>query len=182
MEKASLSKLLGVFFRIGNTTFGGGDPTMIALHRELVVRREWLTAEQYTLSFALARVTPGTNMLAFCVAVGWYLASWWGAIGGVLAVTIPSALLILWITFEYEAWKGNAIAMGAISGTVAAAVGMMLAGAWLLLRPYVRGSARWQAAGLAAGAAIALMKLKLSPVEIIAIAALVGYLWPRNHS
>ena len=182
MRSYSLAKLLGVFLRVGNTTFGGGDPTMLALHRELVVRRPWLTADQYGLSFSLARVTPGTNMLAFCAAAGWYLAGWLGAAGAVLVVTVPSALLILWITAAYEAWQQNVLAMSAINGTVAAAVGMMLAGSWLLLRPYLRGAARWLSLALAVGAAAASLWVKLSPVQVIGIAALIGYIWPRTDS
>ena len=182
MLKYSLARLLGVFLRVGNTTFGGGDPTMLALHRELVVRRPWLTADQYGLSFTLARVTPGTNMLAFCAAVGWYLAGWLGAIGGVLVVTVPSTVLVLWITVGYEAWQRNPVAMSAINGTVAAAVGMMLAGSWLLLKPHLRGTTRWPAAILAVGAAVLSRGPKLSPVQILAVAALIGYLWPRNQT
>src|SRR5581483_6974984 len=67
---ATLARLTAVFFRIGNTTFGGGDPTMAALRRELVERKEWLTDEDYATAFALARVTPGTNVVAFCAAAG----------------------------------------------------------------------------------------------------------------
>jgi chromate transporter len=182
VHKYSLAKLWAVFLRVGNTTFGGGDPTMLALHRELVVRRTWLTNDQYAISFTLARVTPGTNMLAFCVAAGWYLAGWLGAIGAVLAVTIPSALLILWITAAYENWQQNPMAMSAINGTVAAAVGMMLAGSWLLLKPHLRDSTRWLAVILAAGAAMLSLWPRLSPVQVLVMAAVVGYFTPRTNS
>ncbi len=66
----TLRKLTGIFLRIGNTTFGGGLPTIAALQRELVEQRAWLSQEDYALAFSLARVTPGTNVIAFCTAVG----------------------------------------------------------------------------------------------------------------
>ena len=43
---------------------------MIVLGRELVDRLKWLARKDFELAFALARVTPGTNIIAFCAAVG----------------------------------------------------------------------------------------------------------------
>src|SRR5579884_1999136 len=61
----TLKRLAILHFRVGNMTFGGGDPTLAALHSELVGVRKWITVDQYGLVFALARITPGTNLLAF---------------------------------------------------------------------------------------------------------------------
>jgi len=43
----SIRRLALLFLRVGNLTFGGGDPTMAALHRELVVSRGWLHIELF---------------------------------------------------------------------------------------------------------------------------------------
>ena len=76
MPQPSLRRLTSIFFRVGNLTFGGGDPTMAALQSELVATRRWLDEEQYGLIYGLARITPGTNLLAFCAAAGWLIAGW----------------------------------------------------------------------------------------------------------
>src|SRR6185503_16479445 len=91
MQSFSLRRLVLLFLRVGNLTFGGGDPTMAALQRELVVSREWISAERYALIFGLARATPGTNLLAFTAGVGWQLARWRGALLAVVAGSIPCA-------------------------------------------------------------------------------------------
>ena len=39
MPPVSLKRLTWIFVRVGNLTFGGGDPTMAALQSELVVTR-----------------------------------------------------------------------------------------------------------------------------------------------
>jgi hypothetical protein len=70
MTRPSLGRLTRAFVRIGNTTFGGGDTTMAALQREFIDRRGWITQEDYAVAFSLARITPGTNVVAFCAAVG----------------------------------------------------------------------------------------------------------------
>jgi chromate transporter len=75
-----LQSLAMPFLRVGNLTFGGGDAITALLQRELVHRRGWLTFDQYGLAQSLARVTPGTAILAFCAATAWMLRRWAGAV------------------------------------------------------------------------------------------------------
>jgi len=124
--------------RLASVTFGGGNPTMAAMHREMVAGRKWLTGEQYSICYALARITPGTNMLAFCAGTAWELLGWPGAIAGVLAASVPAALVVMLLTEGYDALRANPLAMAAVAGTLAAAVGMMATAAWEL-RLYVAG-------------------------------------------
>ena len=55
MNKPSLASLTGLYLKIGNTTFGGGDPTMAMLQRELI-NRQWITRDDFALAYSLARV------------------------------------------------------------------------------------------------------------------------------
>ena len=68
---------------------------MAALQSELVARRHWLDEEQYGLIYGLARVTPGTNLLAFSAAAAWKILGWVGAVAAVLAMTAPSAAIVV---------------------------------------------------------------------------------------
>lgn len=183
MPRPTLAALTGVYLKIGNTTFGGGPPTMAALQREFVDRLGWLTQEQYGLAFALARVTPGTNVMAFCAATGSQILGWAGALTGALSPTLPSAVLAVLITVGYENWRTNPLALAAINGTVAAVAGMMLATVFSLVRPYwngVRGSglvSSLRATTISGGAFLSLWKLGLTPLQVIALAVVVGLLW-----
>jgi len=171
-----MSRLTLLFLRIGNLTFGGGDPTMSAMQSELMTR-QWISVEKYGLIYGLARVTPGTNILAFCAGVGWHLLRFRGAVLAVLAVSLPSAALVAIMTAGYDVWKSNPFAMAAISGMLAAAVGMMVTGAFLLLKPQFRAM-RWIRTVVVAVAALVLsLWFGLSPVLILALAAVAGLLW-----
>ena len=110
-EKPSLKKLTEIFFRIGNTTFGGGYVTIGMLGRELVDTRRWISSEKFDLAFALARVTPGTNLIAFCAAIGAIICGLAGAAAAVIALTLPSSALAVLIMQGFESWQGNRIAM-----------------------------------------------------------------------
>jgi chromate transporter len=180
MNSFSLRRLTGVFARVGNLTFGGGDPTMAALYSELVTARGWLAPETYGLVYALARITPGTNMLAFCAGAAWELAGWAGALLAVLAAAVPSAVCVVLLTLGYEAWKHNAVAMAAIAGTLAAAVGLMATSAWQLLAPSIatRDWRRMVRGLVMAGAALWLpLQFHTSPVAVLGLAAVAGFLW-----
>lgn len=172
MTKPSLASLTNLYLKIGNTTFGGGDPTMALLQRELIFR-QWITQEDFALAYSLARVTPGTNVLAFCAATGARVLGLAGAFAAVLAVTLPSAILAVLLTRGFEAWRTNAWAMAAIGGTVAAVSGMMWASVWSLVKPYLG----WRALLFTGGAFLAAWKFHVTPVPVILVAALAGYFW-----
>jgi chromate transporter len=177
MSRLPAGTLAGLFFRIGNTTFGGGDPTVAALQRELVDQRRSITPEEYGVLYALARVTPGTNMLAFCAGAGWLLHGWLGAILAVTAVTLPSAILAVLILKAFEALMRNPVAAAAISAMIAAAVGLMFAAAWLLLRPQLARRRLLRTLLIAVAAFVLVWKSVLSPVQVLGLAALTGFLW-----
>ncbi len=177
--KPSLAKLTGTFFRIGNTTFGGGYVTMAALGREMVELRGWITAQDFALAFAIAGVTPGTNIIAFCAAVGWLILGGIGAVAGVLALTAPSAVLAVLILQGFKSGSSHPLVLAALGGTVAAVSGMMWSTVLLLLRRYAGGGLSGNARMLAiAGAAfLASWKFKITPLPILAMATLAGLLW-----
>lgn len=148
---------------------------MALLQRELI-RREWITREDFALAYSLARVTPGTNVLAFCAATGARILGFGGAIAAVLAVTGPSAILAVLLTRGFETWRSHPWAMAAIGGTVAAVSGMMWASVWMLVRPYVG----WRALLFAGASFLAAWKFRVTPLPIIFAAAIVGYLWAEK--
>lgn len=166
-----------LFFRLVNFTFGGGDPTMAAIEREVVERRKWLTRDKFGLSYGLARVTPGTNVLAFSAAIAWFLRGWPGAVAAVVAGTIPCTIAVVWLTYGYQHLKTNPLALHAIGGMLAAAVGMMLAAAWNLIQPAMHGRTWLRTLLLAGGATLLSVRFGWAPIQVLGLAAAVGFLW-----
>ncbi len=91
----SLAVIADVFTRNANFTLGGGSATVAVMHRELLDKRQWLSPDDFTLRFALARLTPGTNLLAFCTCVGWLLRGMAGAVVALLAASIPCTVVVV---------------------------------------------------------------------------------------
>src|SRR3984957_6561754 len=87
---ASVAELASIFGRFGNITFGGGSATIAVLHREIVSKRKWISEEVFALCYALSRVTPGTNLLAFETGAGWIVRGWSGALVSRLSLSLRS--------------------------------------------------------------------------------------------
>ena len=179
-RKLTAAALARVFLRNGAFTFGGGDATTASLQRELVANRGWLSEQQFGACYAVSRVTPGTNLLAFCTAAGWTLLGWRGALSGLLLASIPGAAVLMLMTGFYRAAISNPWLASAIHAALAAAVGVMLAAVWTLLRaPLRRTPAR---AAIVAVPALLLSVYGLaSPLEVLALAAGFGLLAPNRE-
>jgi chromate transporter len=151
---------------------------MAVLQRELVRQKSWLTIEDYGLAYSLARITPGTNIIAFCAATGVRILGYRGALAAVFAETVPSSVLAVLLTLGFESWRTNPVMMAAIAGTVAAVTGMMWASVFLMVRPYL--GTLWKIARvvlLGGSAFFASWKFGITPVPVLIVAALIGFLW-----
>jgi chromate transporter len=177
VAKPSLSELSGVFFRIGNFTFGGGAATTAALQREMVERRRWYDTLQFGLCYALARVTPGTNLFAFSTASGWLLRRWQGAMAALLVVSIPSCVLVCLVTAGFDSWSRNRFFQAAIAGALAASVGALLASFWLIVRPYLDRQHLVQTVLVLLGSIALSFFAHWSPIVVLLLAGIAGFFW-----
>ena len=175
MPQARLSEITRLFFRVGTTVFGGGNPGIAVLQREFD-RRGWLSPERFALAFGLARLTPGTNFLAFCAAAGWFLRGIGGAVIAVLGTTIPASVLVIWLTRAGEVGNGYPLTRSVIAALLAAGVGTMLGAAVLLVRSQCSRDKWLRPVAIAVGAFL-LTRAGLSPLSVIGIAAAVGFFW-----
>jgi chromate transporter len=177
VERPSLYRLFLTYLRLSNLTFGGGDAIMAAIYSELVTVRKWLSQEGYAIAYALARITPGTNVLALCAGSAWKIRSWPGAVAAVLAASVPSGIVVMLFTAGYGALQSSAAARGAIAGTMAATVAIMGTAACNLLRPYLDRT-RWIPAVVIASASFVLLQwFAMTPIRVLGLAALTGTIW-----
>jgi chromate transporter len=181
MPVPSLRELASVFFRLGGLTFGGGSSTIVVLERFLVEDEKWMNRARFRLAYGLSRLTPGTNILAACTALGWMLRGWPGMAVALLMASVPGAIVTVALTGTYDSLVAHPLGAAAFRGAIAAAIGIMCASVYAILKPYLnRGRLRWTLL-LALGAAV-LSYLGVSPVRVLAIAAMAGALGPKESS
>jgi chromate transporter len=170
----SVAEVTSVFLRISLTTWASGSATLARLRDELVERRRSLGEHEFSLAYAIARVAPGTNVLACCAGLGWRLHGWPGAVAAVFALSLPAAAAIVLLTMAYQ----TGVLTRWIPGAGAAVVGVLLGGALLLLQPYLTRTQWVRSLVIATAAFLGLQWL--SPVYILLGSAAVGYFWRES--
>ncbi len=165
-------KTLGwlVFYDVNRTL--GGIASMELLRRSLGTRG-WMTDEGHALFVAISRLTPGTNILAYCVALGWQLAHWRGALVSLAAASIPASILIALLSATLTRIDQFPIVRAIIAFALIVATLLVLATAWNLLRPYIKGGNAVRA-GIIAAIVIVLALMNVTPVRILLVAAVFG--------
>jgi chromate transporter len=177
-----LGRVAWVFVRYGNFTLGGGSATSAILHRALVEKRGWLTEDQFTLCFALGRITPGTNLLAFCTGCGWVLRGMFGAITSLLAASIPCSIFVIVLTALFSYWRDNHFAQLAIHGAIAAAVAITVKTCWTIAKPYFKGQGRLRVVLISAAAFLLYVWAGIPAIEVLVLAGVVGAFLPAART
>lgn len=162
------------FARTGNLTIGGGAPMIAELQSRLIQDRRWLPPEDFGLLYGIARLTPGTNILAFIAAMAARMKGWRAGVLAVIVASLPAAAVIWLMTLFFEAWSSNSWVAAAMGGAMAGVVGLIGASAWQLMAPLRKRVIAW----LLFVAGFVLMGLDLaSPLAILLLAAAAGSLW-----
>jgi chromate transporter len=171
VDKATLRTLGWLVFYDVNRTLGG-VASMELLRRSLGARG-WMTDEGHALFVAISRLTPGTNILAYCVALGWQFAHWRGALVSLAAASIPASMLIALLSATLTHIDQLPIVRAIIAIALIVATLLVLATAWNLLRPYIKGTNAVRA-GIIAAIVTVLVLMKVTPVRILLVAAAFG--------
>jgi chromate transporter len=177
VSEPRLREIGNIFLRVGNVTFGSGAASTVLLREELVEKRGLLGRHQFALCYALARVTPGTNLFALFSAAGWYLRGWPGAFVAIVSASLPASIAVILLTLGYLAIHTSRLGEAAVSGAMAAVVGTIIAGAWQLIQPDVLSRNWFRTLSLVAGSMILSSGFGIPPIPIVGLAALAGFFW-----
>ena len=128
----SLQDLTWLVFRDVNRTLGG-HASMELLRRTLGARG-WLTDEEHALLVAVSRLTPGTNILAYCVALGWQVARWDGALVSLAAASAPASVVIALLSATLVQVDQHPIVRMAIAVALIVAAVLVFSTAWQSVR------------------------------------------------
>ena len=155
----------------------GAAAAAAALRQDLVDSNR-LSSEEFNRCFAIARLTPGTNLLALYAAIGDRLTSWRGALACVFVGTaIPGAIAIVLAAMYLESASHPLVAKF-MSGARVGALAVFFWAVVRLMRP-VAASHPARAAGVAVGTVLATSTGLISPFIALLIAGGLGALVPR---
>jgi chromate transporter len=168
--------MVDTFFRTGSLVFGGGHVVLPLLQAE-VVPAGWVNNDTFLAGYGAAQAVPGP-LFTFTAFLGASMndapGGWLGGMICLLAIFVPSFLLVMGALPFWESLRRNVRTQAALSGVNAAVVGLLLAA---LYQPV------WSSAihepkdfGLALVALVALMFWKLPPWMVVVGSGAAGWL------
>jgi len=167
-------RVFDAFYRSGALVFGGGHVVLPLLQAE-VVSPGWIGADEFLSGYGVAQAMPGP-LFTFSAFLGAAMSTgpggWIGGLLCLLAIFLPSFLLVLGVLPFWSRLRGQHGVQAALAGVNAAVVGLLLAA---LYDPLWTTAVRdwrdvvWVAVGIAA-----LMWAKLPPWLVVLVMGLGG--------
>lgn len=166
--------IFSAFYRVGSLVFGGGH-VVLPLLQTAVVPAGWISDDVFLTGYGAAQAVPGP-LFAFAGYLGAAMSAgpggWWGALLCLVAIFLPSWLLVLGVLPFWDALRRNARMQAALAGVNAAVVGLLLAA---LYRPVWTSAVHgWVDVALVVSGVVALIRWKLPPWLVVLGMALAG--------
>jgi chromate transporter len=171
-DLATLAQLFVDFATASLFAIGGGSAALPELHKVVVTYTHWLTDRQFKEIYSLGQIAPGPNMTMVAV-IGSQIAGWAGALVTLVAFFVPTSLLAfganrLWRRLEPWPWLESIR-----QGLAPVAIGLLLAGVWLLARLALEGT---PTIAIAIVATAILLAWRVNPLWLIAAGAALNWL------
>jgi chromate transporter len=171
--EGSALEVLGAFFRLGCTSFGGPVAHLGYFRAEFVARRRWLGEAEYADIVALCQFLPGPASSQVGLALGLLRAGLPGALAAWLGFTLPSALALTLFGYGLAAF-GDLNGAAWLHGLKIVAVAVVGQAVWQMAKSLAPDRPRASLA-VAAAALVLAIPSTLGQVAAIALGALVGW-------
>ena len=171
-----LFELIKTFFKIGIFTLGGGYAMIPLIEEEVVNRHKWVSKEEMLDLIAIAQSCPGVFAINIATFVGYKLKQTKGALAATVGTALPSFLIILAIAIFFSTFKENRIVAAMFRGIRPAVVALIAVPTFNLgKRAQLNRYTIW----IPIVSALAIWALGVSPIYIIVIAGIGGYLYGK---
>jgi chromate transporter len=167
-------EMIAGFYQAGLLVFGGGHVVLPLLEAQ-TVGRGWMDADSFLAGYGAAQALPGP-LFTLAAYLGTVInPAGWGWIGGVvalIAILIPSMLLVVGTLPHWDRLRGMPGAQAALMGANAAVVGILLAAFYQPV--FVSGVTSLTALAMAIAGFIALQYWKLPAWALVGLCGLLG--------
>ncbi len=171
-----LGEAFTTFFKIGIFTLGGGYAMIPLIEEEVVNRKQWVSKDEMLDLIAIAQSCPGVFAINIATFIGYKLRKTRGAICTTLGTAMPSFLIILAIAMFFSQFKDNKVVAAIFRGIRPAVVALIAVPTFNLgKRAQLNRYTIW----IPIACALAIWALGVSPIYIIIIAAIGGYIYGK---
>lgn len=176
MNKSFYLESFKIFFKIGLFTLGGGYAMIPLIQDEVVNKHKWIKNDEFLDMIAIAQSCPGVMAINISVFIGYRLNKLKGALCTSLGAALPSFLIILAIAMFFHTFEDNRIVAAMFRGIRPAVVALIAVPTFQLgKQAKVTVNNCW----IPIGCALAIWMMGISPILIIIIAGISGYVYGK---
>ena len=167
------------FFKIGIFTLGGGYAMIPLIEEEVVNKKQWVSKEEMLDLIAIAQSCPGVFAINIAIFIGYKLRKERGAIATTIGTALPSFLIILIIAMFFKQFEDNKVVAAMFRGIRPAVVALIAVPTFNLgKRAQLNKFTIW----IPIVSALAIWLMGVSPIWIIILAGIGGYLWGKMRN
>ena len=173
---AGYFELFWSFFKIGSFTLGGGFAMIPLMEKELVQQKRWLSKEEFLNLLSISQAMPGVFAVNMATSIGYRLRGKTGAVMSVLGNILVPILTILVLAMFFRYFRDNAVVESIFKGIRPCVVALIAAPVFTMAK---NAGLNWRNCWIPLLAAALIWLLGISPVLIIIVAGLGGFLYGR---
>lgn len=174
--KVSYLKSFCTFFRIGLFTIGGGYAMIPLIEKEVVEKHKWMSHKDFIDLLAVAQSVPGVFAVNMAVYIGYHQRGIRGSICNMLGTVLPSFIIILTIALFFQQFKEYQLIENIFKGIRPAVVALIAVPTFNVAQnAQLNRYNIW----IPIVSTILIWLLGVSPIWVITIAAIGGFVWGR---
>ncbi len=135
-----LKEVVLLFLRLGITAFGGPAAHIAMMHDETVVRRKWLSDQEFLDLVGATNLIPGPNSTEMTIHIGYLRAGWLGLIAAGVCFITPAMLIVLGLAWVYMHYGATPQAGWLLYGIKPVVIAIIVQALWSLGRKAVKGA------------------------------------------
>jgi len=170
-----LLEMFFLFFKIGAFTFGGGYAMIPLIRHELIMRKNWMSEDEFLTRLVIAQSFPGPIVVNFSLLNGYLFRGIKGGLFSVLGAILPSFLIILTIAVFLWHYHEHTMVQAAFMGIRPVVVALIVSAAYKLGKPIFQQRRLFVTFLLFLAG---LILLNIHPAFVILLGAILGLLWP----
>ena len=133
-----LGEIAVVFLKLGLTAFGGPATAVAMMRQEFVLKRKWLSEEEFLDFWGISNLIPGPNATELAMYIGRKHAGWPGLVVGGIFYIVPAMLMVMALAWAYVQFGSLPALDGILSGIKPVVVAILVSALVGMLKPRLR--------------------------------------------
>jgi chromate transporter len=170
--RSRLIEVVTLFLRLGVTAFGGPAAHIAIMHDEVVIRRKWVSEQDFLDMLGAANLIPGPTSTELAIYLGFRRVGWLGLVLAGICFILPAMLIVLALAWAYVRFGSTLLASGVFYGVLPVVIAIVGQALWSLGRKAVKN---WLTAVLGV-LVVALYFLGVNILLLLLVAGLIAML------